>query len=44
MNKMFENLKVKITNLMKELKGDIVVSDRYPYDYDQQKRNQTTVP
>lgn len=44
MNKMFENLKVKMTNLMKELKGDIVVSDRYRYDYEHQKEIKQLYP
>lgn len=44
MNKMFEKLKVKIINTIKELKGDIIISNSYQYDYDNQKRNQTTVP
>lgn len=44
MNRTIEKLKVKITNLMKELKGDIVVSDRYRYDYDHQKEIKQLYP
>ena len=34
MNKTIEKLKVKIHNLIKELKGDIIVSDLFDYNYD----------
>lgn len=44
MNKMFEKLKVKIANTIKELKGDIIVSDSYQYDYKNQKEIKQLYP
>ena len=44
MNKMFEKLKVKIINTSKELKGDIIVSNSYQYDYDNQKEIKQLYP
>lgn len=44
MNKMFEKLKVKIINTIKELKGDIIVSNSYQYDYDNQKEIKQLYP
>lgn len=44
MNKLFENLKEKITNTIKELKGDIIVSNHYRYDYEHQKEIKQLYP
>ena len=44
MNRTIEKLKVKIHNLIKELKGDIIVSDSYQYDYDNQKEIKQLYP
>ena len=44
MNKILKKLKVKMTNYIKELKGDIIVSDSYQYDYKNQKEIQQLYP
>lgn len=44
MNRTIEKLKVKIHNLIKELKGDIIVSDYYRYDYKHQKEIKQLYP